>query len=77
MTNAKERCEHFRRISRKKKKAYVVRENSFPDEKEAKSHVSGQAEIEEANTASGVWARDHGHDKWVIPGRSTSLPGRG
>lgn len=55
-----ERCEHFRRMSRGgKKEAYVVRENSFLDEKEAKSVVSGQAGNREASAAPGMWARDH------------------
>ena len=36
-----------------------MRENSFLDEKEAKSVVSGQAGNREASAAPGRWARDH------------------
>jgi len=36
-----------------------VRKNSFPDEKEAKSVVSGQAGKRGSKCSTGVWARDH------------------
>lgn len=59
LTNVKERCEHFRRMGRRKNK-HMLWEIIASLMRKRPNHVRvGREETEEANTAPGVWARDH------------------